>query len=147
MRSVSLSSEGFENVTLWENGLVELPNGRKIEVPYATGQVSLPMAKGFGSKSVSLARLVAKYFLDNPEGHTQIGFKNGNKLDCNYQNLEWVPKRLRSTRQQMTVRRGAVIALYVAGKSREEIIAETGINLNDLNQLIHEFEVDIQNAP
>ena len=35
-------------------------------------------------------RLVAEYFVPNPNNYTIVHHKNGNKLDCRAENLEWV---------------------------------------------------------
>lgn len=147
MRHVVLNAEGFENVVLWENGMIELPNGRKIEEPYATGQVSLPLAKGFGNRTANLGRLVAKYFVPNPEGHKSIDYLDGNRMNCAAGNIIWVGKRPRATSGQMQERRAVVIQMHVQGCSKDLIVQETGININTLNQILAEFEADVAAAP
>lgn len=50
-------------------------------------QISLYL---YGEKQdVFIHRLVAQAFLDNPDGRVKIRFKNGNKLDCRVDNLEF----------------------------------------------------------
>ena len=39
--------------------------------------------------SLSIHRIVAKAFLDNPDNKPTVNHKNGNKLDNRLQNLEW----------------------------------------------------------
>lgn len=44
-------------------------------------------------KTVSLHRLVAKYFVENPMNLTEVNHKNENKDDNNAGNLEWCTRR------------------------------------------------------
>jgi hypothetical protein len=63
-----------------------------------------PFLTGNGYKTVRLShfgeeedkkvhRLVGEAFIPNPVNKPQINHKNGNKLDCNVRNLEWMTAR------------------------------------------------------
>jgi hypothetical protein len=47
---------------------------------------------------ISIDRTVAKYFLDNPKNATWVKHKDGNVLNCNVNNLEWINPRERKTK-------------------------------------------------
>lgn len=42
-----------------------------------------------GTHSCKLHRLMAKAFIPNPQGYSVVNHKDGNKLNCNLDNLEW----------------------------------------------------------
>ena len=48
------------------------------------------------SKMVYAHRLVAEYFLDNPNNYPYVHHKDENKLNNNYENLEWVTPKMNS---------------------------------------------------
>ena len=66
-------TENWMNPSLSENGYpnVSLTNGRK-------------------QKNVKIHRVVAEAFIPNPYHHTQIRHKDGCKLHCGADNLEWI---------------------------------------------------------
>lgn len=60
----------------------ELGNGYK--------QVSLKMNDTGKFKKEYIHRLVAKYFIENPDNKKEVNHKDGNKSNNNMDNLEWV---------------------------------------------------------
>lgn len=60
----------------------ELGNGYK--------QVSLKMNDTGKFKKEYIHRLVAKYFIENPENKKEVNHKDGNRSNNNMNNLEWV---------------------------------------------------------
>ena len=65
--------------------------GQKINPDIApNGYYRVTLAKNGKKKQVYLHRLLAKYFIPNPQNLPQINHKDGNKLNCDLENLEWV---------------------------------------------------------
>lgn len=54
---------------------------------------TVSLSKNGEKISHSVHRLVAETFLEKPEGKTEINHKDGNKLNNNINNLEWVTQR------------------------------------------------------
>lgn len=65
--------------------------GQKINPDIApNGYFRVTLAKDGKKKQVYLHRLLAEYFIPNPKCLPQVNHKDGNKLNCNLDNLEWV---------------------------------------------------------
>ena len=54
------------------------------------GYYRVTFARNGEKKQVYLHRLLAEYFIPNPNNLPQVNHKDGNKLNCNLDNLEWV---------------------------------------------------------
>ena len=54
------------------------------------GYYRVTLAKNGQKKQKYLHRLLAEHFIPNPENLPQINHKDGNKLNCSLDNLEWV---------------------------------------------------------
>lgn len=51
---------------------------------------TVSLCKNGNKKTYAIHRLVAEYFLDRPEGTTEVNHKDGDKHNNNVSNLEWV---------------------------------------------------------
>lgn len=54
------------------------------------GYLTVDLSKEHKVKTISIHRLVAKAFIENPKDLPQVNHKNGNKMDNRVENLEWV---------------------------------------------------------
>ena len=66
MRKLRITKNGYYYLNLWKNGKL------KVKKPH---------------------RLVAETFIPNPENKPQVNHKDGNKLNNNVENLEWVTSK------------------------------------------------------
>jgi hypothetical protein len=54
------------------------------------GYATVSLSKNGEARTCAVHRLVANAFLDRPEGSTEVNHKDGNKMNNNVSNLEWV---------------------------------------------------------
>lgn len=66
---------------------------RKIKKPGQNGYFKLILCKNNKRYHFSVHRLVAIAFVDNPSNKPVVNHIDGNKLNNNYKNLEWVTKK------------------------------------------------------
>lgn len=66
-------------------------SGQKINPDIApNGYYRVTLARNGKKKQKYLHRLLAEHFIPNPNNLPQINHKDGNKLNCKIENLEWV---------------------------------------------------------
>ena len=108
-----------------------LKKGRVLKAHRAksgNGYLQVNLCNGIATKGV-IHRLVAIAFLDNPENKPQVNHKDGNKLNNNVNNLEWVTS-LENTRHSIEVlknKMGRVTYGKENGRSLPVIDRATGV--------------------
>lgn len=67
--------------------------GRQLKPGHRRGYESVTLCKGNIRKPCNVHRLVAQTFLKKIKGHSVVNHKDGNKLNNNLENLEWVTRK------------------------------------------------------
>lgn len=111
------------------------------------GYLSVVLSKNSIQKTHFVHRLVANNFTEKPEGILQINHKDGNKLNNNCENLEWVTGQeniLHATRSGLRyskLKRRQVTAIkkeYLKGeKSQYELARKYKINQSVVSRIIN----------
>lgn len=85
---------GFENYEIFNNGMVWSRLKNKFLSPWKDkkGYRIITLHNSSGSKNFRLHRLVAFYFVPNPENKPDVNHKDENKDNNCFDNLEWVTK-------------------------------------------------------
>lgn len=86
--------EGFYQIS--DDGHVRrlLKGGRTKPLKNREGlYYTVSLSKKCEKHSFNVHRLVAEHFLERPEGATEVNHKDGNKLNNNVDNLEWVTQK------------------------------------------------------
>ncbi len=76
----------------------------------------------FGRKTYDLHRVVAQTFVPNPNNFRWVKFKNGNRLDCRAENLEWTAYCGRGREKRKAVGQysnGELVATYEGVRATE----------------------------
>lgn len=146
MREVDLAKMKFPGYILREDGTIKRPNGSTIQEPYATGQVTMRHETG-SMESRPLARLVAHYFVPNPEYHKNIAFLDGHRTNCAASNLVWVDKRPKRAKNEKEALRGEIIVRYTNGTPITNIAGDLGLVYTYVSEVVREFEEILKSAP
>ena len=74
-----------------EGQIINLANNQPLQpTKNPNGYLKVGLATGDGGHVQELLHiLVAKHFIPNPYGYSQVNHKNGIKTDCSKDNLEW----------------------------------------------------------
>jgi len=85
---------GFENYEIYDNGMVWSKLTNKFLSPWKgrKGYNYVTLFTQDGSKNFRVHRLVAIYFIPNPENKPDVNYKDENKDNNCAENLEWVTK-------------------------------------------------------
>lgn len=83
--------KGYENYIVNEDGTIYSLFTNKILKPNITktGYYTVELFNNFGSKRMTIHRLVAKAFIPNPFNLPQVNHKDENKANNSVDNLEW----------------------------------------------------------
>ncbi|MGB0839893.1 MAG: hypothetical protein ACPGXL_07120 [Chitinophagales bacterium] len=131
-----ISSEAYEyianNAYLQQLGFI---TGLRIHSNgYAFFQKNHPLKSGgYKNETIYLHKYIAERFIDKPESEKRlyVSIKNGNKLDCREENLEWVTRSVavRNTKKMFNStgyrgvgkERGKYRAVIYKGKAKHDL--------------------------
>ena len=87
--------KGYENYLVSKSGLVYSLKAKKLLKPTIDrkGYYKVALYNDQGKLSISLHRLVALNYIENPDNKPQVNHINGIKNDNRVENLEWVTNR------------------------------------------------------
>ena len=83
--------KGFEKYLISSEGVVER-GGKPKAVSIARGYIIVNLWKDNVQYPRRVSRLVAQAFIPNPDNLPEVNHKDGNKLNNNVNNLEWVTR-------------------------------------------------------
>lgn len=94
-----ISTEVYEHISNndYLKSLKFIENIRRHSNGYAFFQKNFPQKDGsYKNVTIYLHRYIAERFIEKPEADKKlyVSIKNGDKLDCRIDNLEWVPRSI-----------------------------------------------------
>ncbi|WP_456400173.1 HNH endonuclease [Persephonella sp.] len=98
------------------------------------GFLKVHLSNGKKSKVFFIHRLVAEYFVDNPENYKYVRHIDGNKDNNRAENLEWTP-----TLKEKKIDKEKVLKIYKLkeeGKSLKEISDEVGLSYSTVSNIL-----------
>lgn len=150
MRTKSLADSGFPAYDITETGVVIHRKTGKHLLPYSSGQVTIKTAIG-EFRSVSVMRLVAEAFVDNPLRLPHVAPIDGNRWNVHADNLSWVSKRFRKSDSSATPynafgaaveKRPQIIDMHLKGAPIREIAIKLSLSVQAVTKLVYDFDVD-----
>ena len=80
----------YPEYRIYEDGTVIGARGKELKTDLnSTGYKRVTLCKDGVVKRFFVHRLVAEHFCDNPEALPSVNHKDGNRLNCHKDNLEW----------------------------------------------------------
>lgn len=140
----------FDNYEISNEGRVRnkttqyILKGRKSKSGYF--QVSIKEEKSGKFKNQYIHRLVAIHFIDNKENKKEVNHKNGDKLDNNISNLEWVTPSENQKHRQIILGKTKTSQKRIGRYNKEGILLEEYDSIIAAARSFNKSRVNIDSA-
>ena len=113
---------GGRKYTIYSDGTIYGVSGNLLKQrPNPDGYATVTLGDGKQRKNYSVHRLVAEYFLPNPNNLTDVDHLDGNRMNPRVENLEWVSHQENISRAKA---RGSYNGRYVGEKNPKARLTE-----------------------
>ena len=130
--------EGMYKISSYGNVMSLKKSKPRILKPCANdrGYLLICLCKNGHIKTQRMARLVAKAFIANPDKLPEVNHKDGNVLNNNVNNLEWVSRRENNTHMCMLYKKSSKYP-YVSKYGKNRWIANITINNKSMSKVFN----------
>ncbi|WP_457642025.1 HNH endonuclease [Persephonella sp.] len=101
------------------------------------GFIKVHLSEGKKQKIYFVHRLVAQYFVPNPEGYRYVKHKDGNKENNRYDNLIWIPVLKKKKIDDGLYNQ--LLKLKEEGYSLKEISEKTGLSYSYVTNILSRY--------
>jgi hypothetical protein len=139
---------GYENYLISKSGLVYSIKSKKLLKPTmdTKGYCKVALYNDEGKLNISLHRLVALNYIDNPDNKPQVNHINGIKTDNKVSNLEWVTNQENTIHAIKSGLRDEAHKKAVLDNQKQVVHLESGIFYDSLKLACESLNINYGSA-
>lgn len=109
-------------------------------------QVNLTTKETLKQKNYYIHRLVAIYFIENPENKREVNHKNGDKINNHVENLEWVTSSENQKHKHSILKKNKTSQRRIGKFDKNDILLEEYSSILEAAKSFGKSRVNIDNA-
>ena len=109
-------------------------------------QVNLTMKETLKQKNYYIHRLVAIYFIENPENKREVNHKDGDKINNHVENLEWVTSSENQKHKHSILKKNKTSQKRIGKFDKNDVLLEEYPSILEAAKSFGKSRVNIDNA-